>query len=194
VVALVLLGPARAETADPSRLAASFNTVCAACHEGQCSGRLSFTSGKEVARTHVSRHLPGLTAPDQDLLFDLLARVKQRCELSPPAVEPPPDGRWEGARLARLRDLAGTGYFLPLGELEAGRHQLGVRSAAPRCLRLQVITADFETAYERDCAGPAVDLPAELPITAPAVCYLRVTAPEPVELVEVTLVRLADGR
>lgn len=39
-----------------------FSTVCFNCHEGECSGRLSFDSGARAAQDHIRRDL-GAASP-----------------------------------------------------------------------------------------------------------------------------------
>ena len=38
--------------------AIKFNTICAKCHEGQCSRRLSFEDNPKVAVSHINRYIP----------------------------------------------------------------------------------------------------------------------------------------
>jgi hypothetical protein len=56
-----------------------FNTVCATCHEGECSGRLSFQSGVSAALGHMQRHLGKVTEIEASDLFGLIKYTKERC-------------------------------------------------------------------------------------------------------------------
>ena len=59
VVAVMGMTYATMGTAEVSRATAvKFNTVCTRCHEGECSGRVSFSSGVAATRSHVLRYLP----------------------------------------------------------------------------------------------------------------------------------------
>ena len=49
-----------------------FNTDCARCHEGECSGRLSFHLPPEAADQHIRRHGGELPAKQVRELYELL--------------------------------------------------------------------------------------------------------------------------
>ena len=69
-----------------------FNTLCATCHEGECSGRLSFDLGIQAAENHIRRHAGDV---DRDVWRDLarlLAHTKQACAYYPMAVDIPKIG------------------------------------------------------------------------------------------------------
>jgi hypothetical protein len=79
-----------------------FHTVCSNCHEGECSGRLSFDSGAAAARSHIERHLETKDDVHVAALFAMLRHVKENCGHNP----------YAGA------------YFVPLGKMAAGRRQI----------------------------------------------------------------------
>ena len=101
-----------------------FYTVCSDCHEGECSGRLSFDSGAAAARSHIERYLG--TASDVHVaeLFAMLRHVKESCSHYPAAPIRPAAGIREAAELAPWRNAMAGAYFIPLGRLVAGRRQL----------------------------------------------------------------------
>ena len=69
----------------PQSTIVRFNTVCANCHEGECSGRLSFQSGAAAARQHMQRYLGPIVDADVAAFFDLLRYTKENCAHYPQA-------------------------------------------------------------------------------------------------------------
>ncbi len=69
-----------------------FNTVCANCHEGECSGRLSFQSGADAARGHMERYLGKITSAEGAALFSLLRYTKEHCSHYPVTAAWPAGG------------------------------------------------------------------------------------------------------
>jgi hypothetical protein len=117
--------PVRAQAPDPAAIAAivQFNTVCSNCHEGECSGRLSFDSGAATARGHIERHL-GAPAHETHIaaLFAMLRHVKETCSHYPAVPIRPAAGTWQAEELAPWRNAFAGAYFIPLCKLAAGRH------------------------------------------------------------------------
>ncbi|MDK9704589.1 MAG: hypothetical protein OEL20_15755 [Sulfuritalea sp.] len=127
LAALALALPAAA--ADPQPPASietivQFNTVCSNCHEGQCSGRLSFDSGAAAAHSHVERYIGKASEVHVAALFAMLRHVKETCAHYPAVPIRPATGAWEAAELAPWRNAQAGAYFIPLGRLAAGRRQL----------------------------------------------------------------------
>jgi len=126
---LPFLQPASAcaQTPDPALLAAviQFNTMCSNCHEGECSGRMSFNSGEAAARSHIERHL-GRPTSDAHIatLFGMLSHVKETCRHYPVVPIRPATGTWQAEELAPWRNEFAGAYFIPLGKLSAGRQQI----------------------------------------------------------------------
>lgn len=129
----------------PSRRAfVDFNTQCARCHEGECSGRLSFSSGSEAAANHLRRYLGELSEGEIQQLYSLLRHTKEDCRIYPFQAEGIPNWRQEAGVLNSptildaWRNSAQDGYFIPLGEIEAGR----------RSLELALDEADMDTGVD----------------------------------------------
>lgn len=141
--------PVAAAEEIPRSAVIRFNTVCANCHEGECSGRLSFQSGVDAARGHMERYLGTITGTDADALFALLRHTKEHCTHYPAAAESPAGGAWTTADLAPWRNIREGGYFIPLGNVGAGSHRLQLRFAATaRSGRLKITDQRFETLVE----------------------------------------------
>ena len=143
--ALLWALPAQA-TDIPLATVVRFNTVCAMCHEGECSGRLSFDSGIRATENHIRRHVGDVP---QDVLRDLarlLVHTKQACSYYPMAIEIPKDGRWDSETLARLHNAKENAWFVPLGHLAAGRYRATLRQTGPIAGVAQIMSDRFDIA------------------------------------------------
>lgn len=152
VAVLLALAAAAVQAADiaPATVV-RFNTVCGRCHEGECSGRLSFGHGAAAAAGgHMERYLGAVPAAQAAELFALLKYTKEHCRQYP--LLPNAAGRWGVGELQVWRNAA-AGYFVPLGVLSAGEHRLRLTldTAAPCSLR--VTDAHFDTALDTQPCG-----------------------------------------
>ncbi len=142
---LPLLWALPAQATDiPLATVVRFNTLCATCHEGECSGRLSFDSGIEATENHVRRHA-GDVPPD--VLHDLarvLMHTKEACAYYPMAIEIPKDRRWDSGTLALLHNAKENAWFVPLGHLPAGRYRATLRQNGPMEGVAQIISDRFD--------------------------------------------------
>jgi len=150
-----------------------FNLVCAHCHEAECSGRLSFTSGPEATFSHI-RRFAGEVAPATALqLHAVLAYMKQHCAFAPIAAI---------GSVARVRkdildgygDVSTGGYFLPLGHLEGKRYRIALTFSQPTNLRLEVLNEFFERVLDEYSVCRESALSWEIAVEKPASHFLRV--------------------
>ena len=147
VLGLACLAPAGAEGL-PIKSVVRFNTVCANCHEAQCSGRLSFDSGAEAARGHMERYVGPLTDDEVGFLFRILGHTKEHCGHYPVTERVPSDLAWTEADLEPWHNAQEGGYFIPLGELDAGHYRLEMVLAAALRFRLKISDDEFEPVVE----------------------------------------------
>lgn len=150
VAMLVVIGLAGGQPASATTPGATlrFATACAHCHEGECSGRLSFALRPEAAFDHI-RQYAGPT--DDDLALQLhatLERMKADCSY-PPLRAPELDGPLNAADLEPYRDAWTGDYFVPLDGLEAGLHELVVEFDGSGQLRVELIDAGFDPLVDR---------------------------------------------
>ena len=122
-----------------------FNTTCAMCHEAECSGRLSFDLGQQASDDHIRRYAGDEPPAARNELRALLEHMKRNCVYYPISLEVPQDKRWRAAMLAVLRSAAEDTYFVPLGELAAGRYRAALRFDGPADASAQVISASFDS-------------------------------------------------
>ncbi len=152
---LVLFWLPPAQAADiPLATVVRFNTLCATCHEGECSGRLSFDLGIEAAENHIRRHAGDVDRNVGRDLARLLAHTKQACTYYPMAVDIPKDRHWDPERLAGLHNAKENAWFIPLGHLPAGRYRATLGMNGQMEGIAQIISADFDvTDFPLQCAG-----------------------------------------
>src|SRR5574343_42025 len=126
LAALALLINASSHAVEPTQAPSvvRFYTVCAHCHEGECSGRLSFHTGAKEARGHMQRYLGNITDGEAEKLFGLLRYTKEQCAHYPLASPGSVDSRLGASELAAWCNTREGGYFIPLGALGKGEYQL----------------------------------------------------------------------
>ena len=85
LLASMLLLPSLVFAADNISIESTviFNTTCARCHEGECSGRMSFHLPEDAANQHIRRHGGDLSAERIQQLFRLLRYMKEECSFYP---------------------------------------------------------------------------------------------------------------
>jgi hypothetical protein len=188
LAALASAWPARADVVSVEA-ATRFNTVCARCHEGECSGRLSFDLGDLAADNHIRRYGGDVSPEMRRDLYALLAYMKQACAYHPTAVPVPNDGRWTAELLAALRNPAANAYFVPLGRLVEGHYRATLRFAMPTRADAQIISESFEIADHPDLRAEHGIAELRFGVDAQALQYLRLRIDRPAVLVELTIAR-----
>jgi hypothetical protein len=166
-----------------------FNTVCASCHEGQCSGRLSLDWEADGVESHVRRYAPAIPDAQVRELCALLASMKQECRLPPFPVAPPADRRWSGELLGRFSLPSRTHWFLPLGRVGAGRWTLGLAGVSASAVRVEIVDESFELLADDSVGFGAAPAAVAFAVEEASTLHARITAREPVDLREVALTR-----
>ncbi|MBF0383576.1 MAG: hypothetical protein HQL69_21350 [Magnetococcales bacterium] len=136
--------------------AVTFNVLCAKCHEGQCSGRLSFSGGVSDAQNHIQRYAGKMDGETVSQLHNLLAYMKERCGYHSAIGRAPTNLRWDEKDLFSFSVPEKRGYFIPLGRLDAGSKYLHGVLVPPGPVRLEVISDTFEFVAE-ECVYPSED-------------------------------------
>ncbi len=193
-LALLMFGPL-AVTAEPPAFDTvsnlRFNTVCAYCHEGQCSGRLSFSLGPEAAFNHIRRYAGDVDEALTRQLHTLLVHMKQEYAYAPlPAQDM--RGPLQRDILDAYRDSATGNYFMPLGQLEPGRYRLDLRFEAPASLRVEVLNGRFEFLVDACTDRSQAILPVTVAVDETADHFLRLRSPTELDLEELRLTPEAD--
>jgi hypothetical protein len=150
-MALAAAGPfyVQAGAVEVSRATAvKFNTVCARCHEGECSGRLSFSSGVAGAQSHVWRYIPSSSPLEVEELFAILKYTKEYCAHYPLPDAVPADGVWGVEALRQWRSPDGGSYFIPLGRLRRGAYHLSLRFDGKAEASVRISNEKFDVLLE----------------------------------------------
>ena len=118
-----------------------FNTLCAKCHEGECSGRLSFDTGSKAASSHIKRYAGdiNISKGETEEFFSLLNYMKTEC-----ALWMPDNGKWKPENLSHFAVPSSKGYFIPLGELKEGKYHLEIKLKDDIHFRVEVLSDHFE--------------------------------------------------
>jgi len=134
-----------------------FNTVCAQCHEMECSSRLSFSSDSaiESVNGHVQNYADTFNKTQIEELISLIEYTKTQCDYYAPEVSIPRDGVWSKSALAPLATPTRTGWFVPLGNLSAGAWVVHLNAAGEQPVELEIVTRRNIVAQETLASGHA---------------------------------------
>ena len=129
-----------------------FNTICAKCHEAQCSGRLSFDDALEKSTKHILRHYGPASEKQwlQKELFEILNYMKEKCAYYPSNSVVPLNKAWGREVLEEFSTLLGRNYFLPVGSLSAGSYRLEIELEKDARATVHLISEEFDMVVE-DC-------------------------------------------
>jgi len=129
-----------------------FNTICAKCHEAQCSGRLSFEEDLEASKGHIVRHYSEASGKKwlQKELFVILNYMKEKCAYYPMSVPIPPQRVWSREILEKTATLLERNYFIPIGRFIPGRYNLEFKLAKDTKVAVHLVSETFDMVVE-DC-------------------------------------------
>ena len=129
-----------------------FNTICAKCHEAQCSGRLSFDDALEKSTNHILRYYGPASEKRwlQKELFDILNYMKEKCAYYPSSSSVPLKKTWGSDVLEEFTTLLGRNYFLPVGSLSPGSYRLAFELEKDTRATVHLISEEFDMVVD-DC-------------------------------------------
>jgi len=129
-----------------------FNTICAKCHEAQCSGRLSFDESFEKSTSHILRYYGQASGKQwlQKELFDILNYMKERCAYYPMQTPVPLKRVWGDDILDRFTTLMERNYFIPVGNFFPGHYRIDLELEKDVKVTAHLISEEFEWLIE-DC-------------------------------------------
>jgi hypothetical protein len=118
-----------------------FNTLCAKCHEGECSGRLSFDTGSKAASSHIKRYSgnTNITKTEVKEFFSLLNYMKIEC-----ALWMPKNVRWKPENCLGFALPSLKGYFIPLGILKEGTYHIEITLKENVHFNIEVLSNHFK--------------------------------------------------
>jgi len=129
-----------------------FNTICAKCHEAQCSGRVSFGDAYDASINHIIRHYSKASDKEwlQKELFSILSHMKENCAYYPMSVPLPPKRIWNSEILEKMTTLLERNYFIPIGPFTPGAYNLKLKLAKDAKVTVHLISETFDIIVE-DC-------------------------------------------
>ena len=161
-----------------------FNTICAKCHEAQCSGRLSFNNTYESAVNHIVRYYGQAAEKEwlQKELFSILNHMKEKCAYYPMQVPVPPKRVWNTEILDKMTTLLERNYFIPTGELNLGDYKLELELAEDAKVTVQLVSETFDIVVEDCYDSSALRLIIPFSIEEKQNYYVRVYPRKPVQI------------
>jgi len=187
--------PSAGEAQDFARSVVVFNTVCARCHEGECSGRLGLVSDHEAAVGHISRHYPQADGNPslQSELFDILAYMKDHCAYYPLQAPLPPDRLWKTGRLDALKTDPDGNYFVPLGTLSPGVYRLVLEFQQDVQGTIQLISDQFDMVVEESLASADGRLEISFPVEIAGEYFFRLYPQHPARITRLVVTPADNG-
>ena len=190
LIAVIITSPSLVMASDNIQIESNviFNTSCARCHEGECSGRLSFHLPKSAADQHIRRHGGELSLETTRQLFELLRYMKEECGFYPFSLTLIEDRIWNSDTLAKFRSLSNKAYFIPLGHMEPGLYQLlfeGLNDISNICV--EIINDEFDFIEKESINGKAEQQRLQFHVDERSEHFLRITATFPIRLNRIEL-------
>ena len=161
-----------------------FNTICAKCHEAQCSGRLSFGDAYAESASHIIRHY-GKAAEKKWLqkeLFSILNHMKENCAYYPMQVPVPPKRIWNTEILEKMTTLLERNYFIPVGALSPGQYNLELKLAKDAKVTAHLVSETFDIVVEDCYQSSEQRLEIPFSIDEAGNYYVRVYPRKPVQI------------
>lgn len=174
--------PAAAQAPIPASSVVRFNTLCATCHEGECSSRLSFKLDPGATDSHVRRYTGDITAAAARELQALLEYMKLNCSYYAIDIPSPKDGRWRAELLQQLHAAEEKAYFVPLGTLAAGRYRFTLTFEKDAIVSVQLVSAAFEIAEQPSVKTQGGQAVVVLEAERSGDYYLRLRTEQPARL------------
>ena len=166
-----------------------FNTLCAKCHEGECSGRLSFDTGSKTASSHIKRYAGdvNISKGETEEFFSLLNYMKTECALWMPS-----DGKWKPENLSRFALPSSKGYFIPLGLLKEGKYHIEIKLKDNVHYRVEVLSDHFEHFLDISTCPDGEKEILQFTIDKAVNTFLRIQSRIPVEIIDLNVVIKAN--
>ena len=161
-----------------------FNTICAKCHEAQCSGRLSFDDSFDASVNHIVRYYGDASEKEwlQKELFVILNHMKEKCAYYPMPAPIPPQMVWSGEMLEKMATLVERNYFIPIGPFTPGHYQLELKLAKDAKVTVHLVSATFEMVVEDCCLSSDRQIVIPFSIEEAGNHFVRVYPREPVQI------------
>ncbi len=156
-----------------------FNTLCAKCHEGQCSGRLTFDTGSEAASNHIKRYSADVNISKDEIkeFFTLLNYMKKDCLLFMPKGI-----KYKKENLLSFSTLSHKRYFIPLGRLKKGEYLISLHIKENIHYSMEIISSQFDSYFSQTICPDAKKKVYEFSVDEDTNFFLRIQSKEPLNL------------
>lgn len=161
-----------------------FNTLCAKCHEGECSGRLSFDTGSKAASSHIKRYAgdTNISKGETEEFFSLLNYMKTEC-----ALWMPDNGKWKPENLSHFALPSAKGYFIPLGLLKEGTYHIEIKLKDDIHFRVEVLSDHFDHFFDRSICPNGKKETLQFTIDKAVNIFLRMQSRKPLRIIDLNL-------
>lgn len=166
-----------------------FNTACARCHEGECSGRMTFYLPEKAADQHIRRHGGELTQVHIRQLFKLLRYMKEKCSFYPLPEALVNDQIWGDEMLTKFHSPSKQAYFMPLGLLEPGLYHLLFEEQDNTKFCAEIINEEFDFTDKDSLFGENGKKRLKFHVEERLEYFLRLTAQEPVTIIKLEIIK-----
>jgi hypothetical protein len=172
-----------------------FNTICAKCHEAQCSGRLSFDDSFDASVNHIVRYYGEASEKKwlQKELFVILNHMKEKCAYYPMPTHVPPQMVWSGEMLEKMATLVKRNYFIPIGPFTPGHYQLELKLAKDAKVTVHLVSEIFEMVVEDCYLSTDRQIVIPFSIEEAGNHYVRVYPREPVQITRLAVTPLSQS-
>jgi len=129
--------------------AVKFNTICAKCHEGECSGRLSFSSGAKAAYSHINRYTKTSSNTQINEFFNILQYMKKDCIIFLPNLNLQNKKNYLKKDFLPYSLPSKKAYFIPFGTLKKGTYSLKIDIEQFKQYKIEIISEHFDILLDR---------------------------------------------
>ena len=166
------------------KTAVIFNTLCAKCHEGECSGRLSFDTGSTAATSHIKRYTGDLNISkgETKAFFSLLNYMKTEC-----ALWMPDNGKWKPENLSHFALPSKKGYFIPLGILKEGEYYIEIKMKEDVHFRMEVLSNDLEHFLDISACPDDEKMKRQFTVERPINAFLRIQSRNHLQIIDLRI-------
>ncbi len=163
------------------RSAVIFNTLCSKCHEGECSGRLSFDTGSKTDSRHIRRYTGDANLSKSKIkeFFTLLNYMKKKC-----AVYMPDNVQWKNSSkdISRFMLPSSKGYFIPLGSLESGKYHIKIKVRENIHFQTEVLSNHFDHFLNQEMCPEKKNM-LQFELNRPTTVFVRIKSRSPMHIV-----------
>ena len=167
-----------------TKIAVIFNTLCAKCHEGECSGRLSFDTGSKAASNHIKRYAGdvNISKGETEEFFSLLNYMKTEC-----ALWMPDNGKWKPENLSHFALPSSKGYFIPLGLLREGKYNVEIKINDDIHFRVEVLSDHFDHFLDKSACPDGEQETLQFTIDKSVNTFLRIQSRIPLQVMDLNI-------